>query len=515
MMNCNIPQHKKPVSTQVKPLNENVQKYLRCIKRLERAYIVTEFAEVAGVSRKCINYNADKIEAYYQIAPPPTEADLKWFDARSIDYYLKNTIDTKSALGAIVGYLLKYRYGLLGHLRKVSAIKTAGQDTIKLVVAIKSRKHGTGTPIQSNSKAVKNLSNHNKIAWIDALFIRSGGYYAGHTAKLWKTTELTDKIISDAISIFFDKIANIQPKFIGNYIFGEGTTNTATYSSICSVINVTLLTNPIITKYQWYDKLLFLSFGQVQNLCLSSMLHIISQTIAIVHGHFIVSLNHTSKTNPTLGRNYNVFTRLRSAERKQLDFINYDISAALQTISLQLIQATETDYPLLTRYSKDKQFKGALREDIAKALNVPIVEVKQKLTAFANGAVSGVDKHIIYKQFQSESDKLRLQVLVHTADHTPQLLEQAKAQSRRQLPEDIDWFSANTEDSQALARSKSSVYFFIWTHYERLIRKAMLIILTDGIEVHDAVYSKMDVSTNIIEVTIFESTGFKIIIEKD
>jgi predicted DNA-binding protein YlxM (UPF0122 family) len=515
MMNCNIPQHKKPVSTQVKPLNENVQKYLRCIKHLEQAYSVTEFAEVAGVSRKCINYNVNKIEAYYQTAPTPTEADLEWFDARSINYYLKDATNAKRALGAIVGYLLKYRYGLLGHLRKISAIKSSGQDIIKLIVAIKSRKHKTGTPIQSNSRAVKNLSNQNKIAWIDTLFIRSGGYYAGHTAKLWRTTELTDQILADAIIIFFDKTANKQPEFISNYTLMEGISNYATYSSTCYRVSVTLNINYIITKYQWHEKLLFLSFGQVQNLCLSSMLHIVSKTIAIENGHFIVSLNHTSKTDPTLGRNYNVFTRLRSAERKQLDFINYDISAALQTISLQLIQASISDYPLLTRYSKDKQFKRSLREDIAKALKVPVVEVKQKLTAFANGAVSGIDKHLTYKQFQSESNDLRLQVLVHTAEHTPQLLEQAKSQSKKQLPEDIDWFSTNTEDSQALARGKSSVYFFIWTYYERLIRKAMLSILTDGIEVHDAVYSKMDVSTNVIEATIFESSGFKIIIEKD
>jgi len=39
-------------------------------------------------------------------------------------------------------------------------------------------------------------------------------------------------------------------------------------------------------------------------------------------------------------------------------------------------------------------------------------------------------------------------------------------------------------------------------------------VLTDGIEVHDVVYSKMDVSTYVIEATIFESTGFKIIMDK-
>ena len=42
------------------------------------------------------------------------------------------------------------------------------------------------------------------------------------------------------------------------------------------------------------------------------------------------------------------------------------------------------------------------------------------------------------------------------------------------------------------------------------IRKAMLERLPDGIEVHDAVYSKMNVDIQEIEITIFENTGFTI-----
>ncbi len=483
---------------------------------------MTMLAEAAGVSRRYIQRKADAIETYYQDAPVSTDADMKWFDARSINYYLKDTTDARMALGAIAGYLMKYRYGLLGHLRKVSAIKTAGQDIIKLAVAIKSRKHNTGTPIQSSSKAVKNLANHNKIAWIDKLFIRTGGYYAGHTSKLWKTTGLADQILADAITILFDKITNENVHFVVGMGGNGCRSNASTYSSICCVISATQFNttiNQIINKgkraFCWHIKPLVIPFKQVQQLCLSSMLHIISQSIGFENGNFIVSLNHTSKTNPSLGRNYNVFTRLRSFERKQLGYLNYDMSCALQTISLQLIQASESNYPLLTRYSKDIAFKRQLRADIANDLSIAVADVKKKLTAFSNGAVSGIDKHPIYQQFQSESDKLRIKVLSHTATHNPQILQQAIAQSKKQLSEDIDWFSLAHEDKQSMARGKSSVYFFIWTYYERLIRKAMLSILTDGVEVHDAVYSKMDVSVEIIEATIFESTGFKIIIDKE
>ncbi len=510
-MNCIISNNKKPLSVQVKPLNEKVKKYLRCSKRLERAYSVTpkvEFAEVTGVSRMYLQRNAQDMEEYYQIAPIATDEDMKWYYDRSLDYQLKDAKDMRSRLGTIVGYLLKYRYGLLGHLQKASAIQSAGSDIVKLTVIIKSRKHSkNGTPIQSTSKAVKNLSDHNKVAWIDKLFSRSGGYYSGHTSKLWKTSKLMDEILDEAVDIFFDRIANKSADF---ECYGHSNvcyTNPSTYSSICSAVSVTLINH-------WHIRSLVIPFKAVNQLCLSSMLHIISSSIGFKNGNFIVSLNHTSSTNPMLGRSYNIFTRLRSFERKALGYLNYDMSCALQTISLQLIQAREDDYPLLIRYSKDITFKRALRENIANDLNISVDEVKKKLTAFANGGVSSIDKHLHYKAFQEESDKLRREVLAHTVNHSPHILKQSISQSKKKLPEDIDWFSLIPEDRQSLARGKASVYFFIWTHYERLIRKAMLTVLTDGIEVHDAVYSKMDVSIDEVEAIIFESTGFEITIDK-
>ena len=166
----------------------------------------------------------------------------------------------------------------------------------------------------------------------------------------------------------------------------------------------------------------------------------------------------------------------------------------------------------MTKYATNKPYKQSLRVSISRDLNISIDDVKQKLTAFANGGVSDKDKHPMYILFQEESDRLRREVLAHTAEHNPWLLEQAIAQSRRHLPEDIDWFNLEPEDSQAMARNKSSVFFFVWTHYERLIRKAMLECLPDGIEVHDAVYSKMDVATKDLQDIIFERTGFNVLI---
>ena len=281
--------------------------------------------------------------------------------------------------------------------------------------------------------------------------------------------------------------------------------NSGTYSSICSQHSGTLY------------KSVSLDLNIIRGFSLRSILNLLSLSVGYSAdtNSLLVSMEHTSNTDESLGRTYNVFCRLKSSDRKQLGYINYDISSALQTICLQLIGGSESDYPTLTKYATDKGYKDALRASISRDLKIPTDDVKKKLTAFANGGVSGKDKHPMYQVFQEESDRLRREVLAHTAEHNPWLLEQSIAQSKRHLPEDIDWFSLEPEDSQAMARNKSSVFFFVWTYYEMLIRKAMLECLPDGIEVHDAVYSKMIVDVKEIEYTILEEVGLKVVIERE
>jgi len=61
-------------------------------------------------------------------------------------------------------------------------------------------------------------------------------------------------------------------------------------------------------------------------------------------GQILVPIKHESKkTEEFYGRSYNVFCTLRSKERLELGYIGYDMSAAMQSISLQLIKATEND----------------------------------------------------------------------------------------------------------------------------------------------------------------------------
>ena len=63
---------------------------------------------------------------------------------------------------------------------------------------------------------------------------------------------------------------------------------------------------------------------------------------------------------------------------------------------------------MLWKYTRDKKYKKQIRDEIVQALGVDEITVKAKLTAYANGSITGIKQHSHYKVFQEESDRLRL-----------------------------------------------------------------------------------------------------------
>ena len=263
------------------------------------------------------------------------------------------------------------------------------------------------------------------------------------------------------------------------------------------------------------NKVVILNINIISELETNSRFALLTCAVDITKDGLHIVIRHDAKTNENWGRSYNVFCRIRSKERLQLGYISYDMNAALQSISLQLVGATEADYPMLWHYTSDKEYKKQIRGEIANDLGIEISEVKEKLTAFANGSITGKSKHKYYKAFYVESDKLRREVLKYASESAPDVLKRAIEQSKRDIPKELDWTDTDIRETSAEMRNKASVFFFVWTWYERLIRQAMLTVLTDGIELHDAVYSKMDVDIKTIEAIILERTGFKVLIGKE
>ena len=85
----------------------------------------------------------------------------------------------------------------------------------------------------------------------------------------------------------------------------------------------------------------------------------------------------------------------------------------------------------------------------------------------------------------------------------------ALKQSKHTFDAQIDWKSTTRLEDET-ERKKSSVFFFIWTYYEKQIRDAMLSLTPDGIPVHDAVYSRHQIALEDFEARILEQTGFEV-----
>lgn len=234
-----------------------------------------------------------------------------------------------------------------------------------------------------------------------------------------------------------------------------------------------------------------------------------------------VPLKNLATIDPDKGRSYNIFTRLRSSERKALGYHNYDISGGLQIISFGILYKYASDryqepedlissYPTIFEYGTDPEAKQALRQEIADDLGVTIDEVKALLTAYANGSQKQVGASSRLTEFFDESDQLRKEVIAVIDTHEPDLLKSALEQSKKSFPDDMDWQSIEKESSGEEARDKASVFFFIWTYFEKQIRDAMLSVVNDGIPVHDAIYSKQKLPFKDFEDAVLQQTGFEV-----
>lgn len=164
---------------------------------------------------------------------------------------------------------------------------------------------------------------------------------------------------------------------------------------------------------------------------------------------------------------------------------------------------------MIFQYGWDPVYKRKLRKRIAKELNIGVDEVKKMLTAYANGSTKNIDGSLTLKQFQEESDLLRREVTSVVTQFEPQVLQAAIKQSKHAFDGTLDWKDTMFEGDDE-ARKKASVFFFIWTHFEKQIRDAMLSVVDDGIPLHDAIYSKHELPCRDFEKAILEQTGFEV-----
>lgn len=492
-------------------LNQALERVLRVLKsrKVDHSTSDSELASITGLSRQTIIKSKQSIKAYLKSAPNPSASDASKVDERLLSHYVNIALSKGTQAqqfsrlaGAVAGFVLRHHGNLLDDVQTTKKVVRAGQEYLSLVVQVESRKGGGGTPIHSQSKAAKYLQNELKGSTLmSVLFEKSNSYRADAYSKLWKlkprAEKLNELIRKETLQLIVDFNAT-QPRFT----------------------NSLLHTGKAAKTLPLEDRYFEISVNDLQSLTLRSFLQIMSIAEPSPPDCVAVPLKNLANVDPDKGRTYNIFTRLRSNERKALGYHNYDISGGLQIICFNILthfsqsRYPEFDnlhaaYPVIFSYGFEPVAKQKLREEIAKDLGLSIDEVKQLLTAYSNGSQKSVGNSTKLKEFFEQSDQLRREVIAVIEEQKPKVFKAAIAQSNKEFPEDIDWQSIEKEDSAAEARNKASVFFFIWTYFEKQVRDAMLSVVDDGIPVHDAIYSKEELPFSDFEDAILQQTGFE------
>ena len=505
-------------------MNANLEKVLRVLNKRELAVTTsdTELAKLSGLSRKTINQNKAQIEAYLKTCPQPSQAEEASVDKKLIETYIDHAIlkNTKqkyffaNILGAIAGFILRHQTNLINNIQRVDKIVKVGQAYINLVTQIEARKDGTGTPIHSQSKDAKYLQTQlNNSALVTTLFSKSNHYLTGAYSKKWKltptATQLNDQIKSEMVKVIAKN---------NNYPSGVTLYPLHMRLGICSKLTVTSPPMNLSPEKRFIE----IPIKLLGTLSVPSFLQVMNHASPSIDPNCIsVTLANLASVDESKGRTYNIFSRLRSAERKALGFINYDISGGLQIIAFGILYHFPhskyadlddfmTSFPMIFEYGWDPIYKQSLRQEIASDLGIPIDEVKKLLTGYANGSQKQSGNSHKLKQFQEESDQLRREVISTIQAYKPELLQSAIAQSKKSFPEDMDWQSIEKESDVQQALDKASVFFFVWTYFEKQIRDAMLSLVDDGIPVHDAIYSKHALPFRDFQKAIQDQTGFEV-----
>lgn len=217
-------------------------------------------------------------------------------------------------------------------------------------------------------------------------------------------------------------------------------------------------------------------------------------------------------TDIQYSRVYSVFTSISSDTRKILGFNNYDIGTALQTICLQLVD-DPSKYPLHQELVYNKE---AFRAKIQRETDKDLDWVKTELSKIDNleNMPNKYNKYPTLKMYFDEAQILRKEI-INTAE--PVILQNAKDLAK------IKWRKIWLMEKKAYnfipdGKKESSIFFFIWTQWERQIRESMMNCFDEPVEchqVHDAVYSKQIIDPKIIEKKVLEDTGFKVQISTD
>jgi len=248
---------------------------------------------------------------------------------------------------------------------------------------------------------------------------------------------------------------------------------------------------------------------QLEQIRLRDVMLLLNQCIGYNCDEFIIRPKITDEQH---SRVYSVFTSISSQTRILLGFYNYDIGSALQTICLQLVDNPAL-YPLHMQLVNDK---NKFRQKIVDETGQDMSWVKKELSKINNLDVmpKKYKQYPTLKKYYEEAIPLREEI---TYNAKPIILSMAMQFAKPKWKK-IWNKSKNEYDFLEDGKKESSVFFFIWTQYERQIREAMMDCFDTPEschQVHDAVYSKQKIEPAFMEAHVLKQTDFKVKIHTD
>lgn len=322
--------------------------------------------------------------------------------------------------------------------------------------------------VYSKDKDRRWFYNRDNNKYLNKLLINDSSYSANSYCMKFKPTELAQKVIQRALELF----KHLEFKDNGEY---DSTKHI-------------LFNKDLLSTVKFTDAVMFLN-----------------NSIGYMNGHFIVDLN---KQDTATDRVYSVFTSISSETRKQLGYINYDIGAALQTISLKLVEDVDL-YPLHLELVNNKHI---FRSKVMQATSKSLEWVKKELSKIDNMEKYNTKIEILAEYFE-ESRCMRAEIIEKMIVQQDRIYDIAFSKASDILSKDWDKLNKKYKFTATGEKKEPSVFFFIWTQYERMIREAMKIPFSNEktiLDVHDAIYCREEVDVSIIEKAVYDSTGFRV-----
>ncbi len=326
----------------------------------------------------------------------------------------------------------------------------------------------SGYRVHHDNPNLKYLLKNDRTYQFTSLFERKGSYVVGlKSSKTWFTEYSEDVIIPDAMEFFF----GLQ--------FAE-----------CHIAPTDL----IITR------------SQLGSINIKRDLYILmSKLKGMNDGSYVLNRDIN---DIQFSRVYSLATSLSSNTRTQLGYHNYDMDAALQSITFNFLNIES--YPLHKRLVLDKK---KFRETIQLELDTSYDRVKTLLSAADNGQKNNA-RNIsdTLAEYAAESERMVDEFLAQFKTINPKMYARAIKLAKYNFQR--IWNRETKENEYIkLDKNKYSIFFFCWTQIEREIRQVMISCFRDKVavlEVHDAVYSKEYISTSILEERIQNQLGLTI-----